>query len=110
MDISDIYSPVEGGKKILLLCEKVTREDIKVRFYDTASSWEASGEFNASEVHKQYAISLKTPRYGDGHIKENRKVFVELVKPSDDSTSEPQEFFYFPSEACKVTLYLFIYP
>merc|ERR1719320_1551220 len=28
-----------------------------------------------------------------------RKVFVELVKPSDDSTSEPQEFFYCPSEA-----------
>jgi len=99
MDISDISSPVDGGKKIIILCEKVTREDIKVRFYDPSSSWEAWGEFNASEVHKQYAISLKTPKYGDGIIKEKRKVFVELVKPSDDSTSEPQEFFYFPSEA-----------
>ena len=29
MDISDISSPVEGGKKIIILCEKVTREDIK---------------------------------------------------------------------------------
>jgi len=99
MDISDISSPVEGGKKLIILCEKVTREDIKVRFYDPASSWEAWGEFNASEVHKQYAISLKTPQYGDGHIKEKRRVFVELVKPSDDSTSEPQEFFYVPSDA-----------
>merc|ERR1712123_471989 len=99
MDISDISSPVDGGKKIIILCEKVTREDIKVRFYDPSSSWEAWGEFNASEVHKQYAISLKTPKFGDGIIKEKRKVFVELVKPSDDSTSEPMEFFYFPSEA-----------
>merc|ERR1712123_140050 len=99
MDISDISSPVDGGKKIIILCEKVTREDIKVRFYDPSSSWEAWGEFNASEVHKQYAISLKTPKFGDGIIKEKRRVFVELVKPSDDSTSEPMEFFYFPSEA-----------
>ena len=29
MDISDISSPLEGGKKIIILCEKVTREDIK---------------------------------------------------------------------------------
>eukprot|EP00092_Neocalanus_flemingeri_P014538 GFUD01015685.1.p1 GENE.GFUD01015685.1~~GFUD01015685.1.p1 ORF type:complete len:643 (+),score=175.31 GFUD01015685.1:94-2022(+) len=101
MDISDISSPAEGGKKIIILCEKVTREDIKVKFYDPSSSWEAWGEFNASDVHKQYAISLKTPKYGDGYIKEKIKVFVELVKPSDDSTSEPQEFFYCPAEAGK---------
>eukprot|EP00092_Neocalanus_flemingeri_P000667 GFUD01000709.1.p1 GENE.GFUD01000709.1~~GFUD01000709.1.p1 ORF type:complete len:424 (+),score=124.13 GFUD01000709.1:49-1320(+) len=104
MDISDISSPAEGGKKIIILCEKVTREDIKVKFYDPSSSWEAWGEFNASDVHKQYAISLKTPKYGDGYIKEKIKVFVELVKPSDDSTSEPQEFFYCPAEAGKEPL------
>merc|ERR1719420_1621318 len=62
MDISDVSSPLEGGKKIIILCEKVTREDIKVRFYDS-HGWEALGEFNPSEVHKQYAISMKTPRY-----------------------------------------------
>ena len=31
MDISDNSSSVEGGKKIILLCEKITREDIKVK-------------------------------------------------------------------------------
>ena len=30
MDMSDNSSPVEGGRKIILLCEKITREDIKV--------------------------------------------------------------------------------
>ena len=98
MDISDITSPAEGGKKIIILCEKVTREDIKVRFYDS-QSWEAWGDFNPSEVHKQYAISLKTPRYKDVSIKERTKVFVELVKPTDESTSEPQDFYFVPASA-----------
>ena len=34
MDMSDDESPVSGGKKIIILCDKVTREDIRVRFYD----------------------------------------------------------------------------
>jgi len=97
MDISDVVSPAEGGKKIIILCEKVAREDIKVRFYDS-QGWEAWGEFNPSEVHKQYAISMKTPRYKDVNIKEKTKVFVELVKQTDESTSEPQDFYYFPTQ------------
>ena len=101
MDISDVVSPAEGGKKIIILCEKVTREDIKVRFYDSYA-WEAWGEFNPSEVHKQYAISMKTPRYKDVNIKEKTKVFVELVKPTDESTSEPQDFYYLPTDPGKV--------
>jgi len=34
MDMSDDESPVSGGKKMIILCDKVTREDIRVRFYD----------------------------------------------------------------------------
>ena len=30
MDMSDTEAPVEGGKKIILLCEKILREDIGV--------------------------------------------------------------------------------
>ena len=103
MDISDVVSPAEGGKKIIILCEKVAREDIKVRFYDS-QGWEAWGEFNPSEVHKQYAISMKTPRYKDVNIKEKTKVFVELVKQTDESTSEPQDFYYFPTQPGKLHL------
>lgn len=29
---SDDRAPIEGGKKILLFCEKVTRDDIEVHF------------------------------------------------------------------------------
>lgn len=99
MDISDTTSPVQGGKKIIILCEKVTREDIKVRFYDPEPgyTWEAWGELSAADVHKQYALSLKTPAFPNGILNERKRVYVELVKPSDETTSEPQEFFYLPS-------------
>merc|ERR1719232_1468760 len=95
MDMSDNSSSVEGGKKIILLCEKITREDIKVRFFDPINGWEGWGQFSGSNVHKQYGISLMTPAYthpltGAGV----RKVRMELVKPSDGATSEHVDFYY----------------
>merc|ERR1711899_662459 len=96
MDMSDNSAPSDGGKKVIILCEKVSKEDIKVRFFDY-SGWEEWAEFGASGVHKQYAISLTVPRYSNPHITEPVRVLVELVKPSDDSRSEEEEFFYTPS-------------
>merc|ERR1712012_321364 len=95
MDMSDNTAPADGGKKIIILCEKVSKEDIKVRFFDY-SGWEEWAEFGASGVHKQYAISLTVPRYHNVNIREPVRVCVELVKPSDDSRSEEEEFFYTP--------------
>ena len=46
MDMSDTEAPVEGGKKIILLCEKILREDIKVRFWDPRNGWEGRGQFS----------------------------------------------------------------
>jgi len=98
MDISDNTSPVEGQKKIIILCERVARDDIKVKFYDPLTGWEDWGDFNAADVHKQYAISLKTPRFDIQDIQDSRRVMMELVKPSDGSTSDALEFFYVPNE------------
>ena len=97
-DLSETAAPVAGGKKIILLCEKVAREDIKVRFYDPDSQWEGWGDFQPADVHKQYAISLKTPRYQHQDITEKKRVFIELVKPSDSNRSDPKEFFFLPLE------------
>merc|ERR1719410_608080 len=96
MDMSDNTAPAEGGKKIIILCEKVSKEDIKVRFFDY-NGWEEWADFGPAGVHKQYAISLTAPRYSDPGITEAVRVGVELVKPSDDSRSEEEEFFYLPS-------------
>ena len=72
MDISDNTAPVDGGKKIIILCERVARDDIKVKFYDSdqGSHWEEWGDFQAADVHKQYVLSIKTPRYQDQNIAE----------------------------------------
>eukprot|EP00092_Neocalanus_flemingeri_P005366 GFUD01005782.1.p1 GENE.GFUD01005782.1~~GFUD01005782.1.p1 ORF type:complete len:601 (-),score=146.44 GFUD01005782.1:180-1982(-) len=101
MDISDKAASVEGGKKIIILCEKVKRDDIKVRFFDPGSHWEDWGDFDNYNVHKQYAIAVKTPKYHNQNITENKKVFLELVKPSDGSRSDPQEFLFIPLEKCE---------
>merc|ERR1711915_299212 len=95
MDMSDNTAPADGGKKIIILCEKVSKEDIKVRFYDY-HGWEEWADFGAGDVHKQYAISFKVPRYQNINITEPVKVCVELVKPSDDTRSEEEEFFFTP--------------
>ena len=96
MDISDNSSPAKGGKKIIILCERVSRDDIKVRFYQDKPQWEAFGIFKAEEVHRQYAISFLTPPYLDGFLEEPKKVWVELTK-QDGSSSEPIEFSFTPN-------------
>ena len=60
------------------------------------NSWESWGEFNAQDVHKQYAITFKTPSYTLKEGAGSKKVLVELFKPSDESTSEPMEFMFLP--------------
>ena len=96
MDMSQNTATVDGGKKIIILCEKVSRDDIKVRFYDPHSQWEGWGDFKDSDVHKQYAITLKTPRYENQIIIEKRKILLQLVKPSDGTRSDPKEFYLLP--------------
>ena len=100
MDMSDNTAPAEGGKKIIILCEKVSKEDIKVRFFNY-NGWEEWADLGPAGVHKQHAISLTAPRYSDPGITEAVRVGVELVRPSDDSRSEEEEFFYLPSEGQK---------
>merc|ERR1719150_2621589 len=95
MDMSDNTAPADGGKKVIILCEKVSKEDIKVRFYDY-NGWEEWADFGAGDVHKQHAISFKVPRYQNVNITEPVKVCVELVKPSDDTRSEEEEFYFTP--------------
>jgi len=93
-DISDTTCSVRGDKKIIILCEKVSRDDIKIRFFDD-KNWEGYGIFAPSDVHKQYAISFHPPKYKLSVLKEKVKVQVELCKVNGE-TSEPQDFYYVP--------------
>jgi hypothetical protein len=46
-----------GDEEVFLLCEKVNKKEIKIRFFETDSEgnqlWEAFGSFTEADVHHQ---------------------------------------------------------
>ncbi|XP_041077665.1 nuclear factor NF-kappa-B p105 subunit-like [Polyodon spathula] len=90
---------VTGGEEVYLLCDKVQKDDIQVRFYEedeTGGYWEAFGDFSPTDVHRQFAIVFKTPKYRDLNLQKPTSVFVQLKRKSDNETSEPKPFTYHP--------------
>ncbi|XP_017063896.1 dorsal-related immunity factor Dif isoform X2 [Drosophila eugracilis] len=92
---------VTGGAEIIMLCEKIAKDDIEVRFYETdrdgRETWFANAEFHPTDVYKQMAIAFKTPRYRNTEITQSVNVELKLVRPSDGATSAPLKFEYYPN-------------
>ncbi|KAM4040259.1 proto-oncogene c-Rel isoform 2-T2 [Anomaloglossus baeobatrachus] len=84
-----------GGDEIFLLCDKVQKDDIEVRFF--TSTWEDKGQFGQADVHRQVAIVFKTPLF-PFDITEVTTVKMQLRRPSDQEVSEPMDFRYIPCE------------
>ena len=97
--MTECSASVAGGKEILLFCEKVTKDDIEVRFYQEVNGqimWEGYGEFQPSDVHKQYGICFRTPRFLNLETEENIPVKIQLRRPSDGAVSDPRPFQFTP--------------
>ncbi|GJQ77541.1 hypothetical protein Trydic_g20930 [Trypoxylus dichotomus] len=94
--LSDCVCPVDGGNKdLILLCEKVAKEDIQIRFFEEKNNevvWEGYGEFQPNQVHKQTAIAFRPPKYKTLDVIEPVKMFIQLRRPSDNATSAPLAF------------------
>ncbi|XP_034040580.1 proto-oncogene c-Rel [Thalassophryne amazonica] len=86
---------VKGGDEIFLLCDKVQKDDIEVRFF-SSDGWEAKGSFSQADVHRQVAIVFKTPPYYNTAITESVTVHMQLRRPSDQEVSESMDFRYLP--------------
>ncbi|XP_061817123.2 LOW QUALITY PROTEIN: transcription factor p65 [Nerophis lumbriciformis] len=86
----------KGGDEIFLLCDKVQKEDIEVRFFQ--DTWEGKGTFSQADVHRQVAIVFRTPPYRDANLTESVRVKMQLRRPSDREVSEPIDFQYLPAE------------
>ncbi|XP_063622934.1 transcription factor p65-like isoform X3 [Cydia splendana] len=98
--LSTCAASVRGGTELILLCEKVTRDDVDVVFsqaFDDGSVWEASA--NIVLVHKQVAIAFQAPAYRDPMCMENVKVKIFLKRVSDGARSAPVDFEYTPDYA-----------
>ncbi|XP_062375201.1 nuclear factor NF-kappa-B p100 subunit isoform X2 [Sardina pilchardus] len=89
---------VLGGDEIFLLCDKVQKDDIDIRFFeeDDEGGWEAYGDFSPTDVHKQYAIVFKTPPYHSAEIERPVTVFIQLKRKKGGDSSEPKQFTYVP--------------
>lgn len=97
--ISDATSHPNGGKQIILLCEKVAKDDIKIRFYELKDNkvvWEDYGDFQVQDVHRQVAIAFRTPRYRQTTIGDPVDVFITLQRKTDGFESKPLPFQYIP--------------
>ncbi|KAL2079089.1 hypothetical protein ACEWY4_024833 [Coilia grayii] len=92
-----------GGDEIFLLCDKVQKEDIEVRFF--RDSWEGKGSFSQADVHRQVAIVFRTPAYCDTNLSEPVCVKMQLRRPSDREVSEPMDFQYLPLELDEYRLF-----
>ncbi|TRY90545.1 hypothetical protein DNTS_002667 [Danionella cerebrum] len=92
---------VLGGEEIFLLCDKVQKDDIDIRFYEEEEDWEAFGDFSPTDVHKQYAIVFKTPPYRCADITRPVTVFLQLKRKKGGDCSEPKQFTYIPNNQDK---------
>lgn len=98
--ISDTTSYPEGKKPIILLCEKVVKDDIKIRFQefkDGKVAWEGFGNFEPKDVHRQVAIKFRPPQYRKTTICDPVDVFITLHRPSSLRESKPIPFQYIPN-------------
>ncbi|XP_013391679.1 putative transcription factor p65 homolog [Lingula anatina] len=93
---------VRGNDEVFLLCDKVQKEDIQVRFYKESDNgdleWEGFGDFGQSDVHRQVAIVFKTPAFRDTQIGTPVSCFLQLRRPSDGEVSDPKPFQFMPDD------------
>lgn len=99
----DKYSGVcTGDEEVYLLCEKVNKKEIKIRFFEVDADgnqiWEAYGQFMEADVHHQVAIVFRTPAYRDTEIVNSVQVYLQLFRPKDGEYSEPRPFTYRPRD------------
>ncbi|XP_064457251.1 nuclear factor NF-kappa-B p110 subunit-like isoform X2 [Ornithodoros turicata] len=85
-----------GNDEVWILCEKVNKKDIQIRFFDMDESWQANATFSESDVHYQVAIVFRTPCYRDTNIQEDVRVKFQLRRISDGETSDAIDFTYKP--------------
>ncbi|XP_064548565.1 dorsal-related immunity factor Dif isoform X3 [Drosophila montana] len=94
-------SKLSGGDQIIMLCEKISKDDIRIRFFETNEAgieiWEAYADFQPTDIYKQTAIVFKTPRYRNTEIQHSVQVELQLERPSDRATSAALPFEYYPN-------------
>ncbi|KAH9380259.1 hypothetical protein HPB48_018197 [Haemaphysalis longicornis] len=100
--LSHTCAPMSGGLEMILLCDKVAKDDIEVWFEEEREGqtlWKERAELLPNGVHKQVAICFRTPRYREPLAADLPvDVHLQLRRPSDGALSEPRAFTLHPNE------------
>ncbi|XP_023240428.1 embryonic polarity protein dorsal-like [Centruroides sculpturatus] len=99
--LSHYSAPVSGGTEVIMLCDKIVKNDIQIRFFEEKNEevvWEGWAEFQPCDVYRLVAICFRTPRYHDESVKYPVNVNVQLVRPSNNEKSLPRPFQLLPLE------------
>ncbi|XP_011496598.1 PREDICTED: embryonic polarity protein dorsal-like [Ceratosolen solmsi marchali] len=96
--LSHASASVVGGKVMCILCEKIAKDDVQVRFFHEENRWEVIAESVYPHYHKQVAIIFKSPKYIEQDIGEPISVQIQLKRFSDGETSKPVPFQFLPVE------------
>lgn len=71
------HSSEPQGQDMILLCEKVAKEDIQVRFFQEREGhliWESYGDFTPQQVHKQVSsIYIRNCRNNSYNFKKDHQ-------------------------------------
>lgn len=97
--LSHYSASCAGGIEVILLCDRVLKDDIQIRFFQIQGNrliWENYGQFKSSDIHKNFAISFKAPKYFDVSITKPVSVQLQLKRLSDGETSDPVPFQMMP--------------
>lgn len=130
VNISDNSSPIQGGKKIIILCNKIPvqketkdgKNKIEIHF-DASENYASDDKgpellkkvmVNHDDVHQQCAITIPTPSFSKEFSSLNLltqpdhfHVKLRMYKPSEQLYSAPFDFIYYNAtllEYCNTTI------
>lgn len=111
-NISDATAAATGGRKIMIFCGKVNRDDIGVRFIERIGNkdiWSAMADTKTVCVHHQVAIAFKVPPFRNEWIEQPTKnVMLQLFRPSDGDAGSGIRFTYTPGKISQIISNLYI--
>lgn len=105
--ISVASASMTGGQSVILLCDKVRREDIVVQIFEkdeherTIWQKDINKDEKSFEVHHQYGIAFNMPAYRDPLAMTPRQCYIQLYRPSDGECSDSIPMELLPSEQSK---------
>lgn len=111
--LSHASGSARGGLRVILLCDRIKKEEIGIEFYELRSdgqtAWSAMAEFTESDVHRMVAISFRTPAYRNPDTMENVMVWVRLFNQKTNTYSVGRRFEYCADPSAGINWTVFIY-